>query len=305
MNRSILPAVATAAASVLLATWGSLGTQPASAAGDPLTSVGGPLVVADGDIACAPGSTVTTTTCRDVATASLAGSYRPRWVFSLGDQQYETGRLTDFQNGYHKTWGRFRPITKPVPGNHEYETSGAAGYYGYFSNQTRPPGYYAFNLGNWRIYALNSNCANVGCAREAAWLNDDMTANPHACTALMMHHPLYSSTLGRTGSPAVRPFWRIARAHGAELVLAGHSHNYERFRKLDAYGNPTPSGLTSFVAGAGGKSLHGAPSRVAGSVVFDSHRAGVLALKLGAVRYGWQYKTIDGRVIDSGIRNCT
>jgi hypothetical protein len=305
MTRSRLSAVtALLALLVVLATIGSANLQ-ASAAADPLTAVGGPLVVADGDIACPPGGTVTTTTCRDAATASLARSYSPRWVFALGDLQYETGRLEDFRNVYHKTWGQFLSITKPIPGNHEYETPGAAGYYGYFQNQTTAPGYYAFTLGNWRVYALNSNCANVSCSREAAWLDADMTANPHNCTAVLMHEPLYSSTLGTAGTPYVRPFWRIARAHRAELVLAGHAHNYERFRKMDAYGNATSTGLASFVAGAGGRSLTRTPStRVPGSVVFDNHRAGVLALKLGAVRYGWQYKTIDGRVVDSGIENC-
>lgn len=290
---------------ILLATVG--GANPrASAASDPLTAVGGALVVAAGDIACAPGGTVTNTTCRDAETATLASSYNPTSVFALGDLQYEAGRLTDFRLAYDKTWGQFRAITKPIPGNHEYQTPGAAGYYSYFQNETSAPGYYAFSLGNWRIYALNSNCANISCSREAAWLDADMTANPRNCTALMMHAPLYSSSLGTAGTPSVRPFWRIARAHGGDLVLAGHAHNYERFRKMDAYGNATSTGLTSFVSGAGGRSLTPTPAkRVAGSVVFDNHRAGVLALKLGAVRYGWQYQTIDGRVVDSGIQNCT
>jgi acid phosphatase type 7 len=291
-----------------LAVVGTASSAPSFAA-DPLTSVGGPLVVAAGDIACPPGATVTTTRCRDAATARLAGSFSPAWAFVLGDLQYDTGRLEDFRNAYHKTWGQFLAITKPIPGNHEYETAGAAGYFGYFGQstvQTTPPGYYAFSLGNWRIYALNSNCASVDCGREAAWLDADMTANPRDCTALLMHEPLYSSTLGARGTPYVRPFWRIARAHGAELVLAGHAHNYERFRKLDAYGNATPTGLMSFIAGAGGHSLTRTPSsRSAGSVVFDNHRAGVLALKLGMVRYGWRYQTIDGQVIDSGIQSCT
>jgi acid phosphatase type 7 len=290
---------------LLLAAIGSANLR-ASAAGDPLTAVGGPMVVAVGDIACVPGGTVTTTTCRDADTATLARSYSPAWVFALGDLQYEAGRLRDFRNAYDKTWGQFRAITKPIPGNHEYQTPGATGYFSYFSNQTSAPGYYAFSLGNWRVYALNSNCANISCSREAAWLDADMTANPANCTALLMHAPLYSSSLGTAGTPSVRPFWRIARAHGADLVLAGHAHNYERFRTMDAYGNATPTGLASFVSGAGGRSLTRTPrTRVAGSVVFDNRRAGVLALKLGSVRYGWQYQTIDGGVIDSGIQNCT
>jgi hypothetical protein len=270
----------------------------------PLTQVGGSLVVTVGDIACRPGGAVTATTCRDAATARLAKSYRPSYALVLGDEQYQSGTAAEFRDGYDKTWGALRSITRPVPGNHEYHTAGAAGYYAYFRNQTRAPGYYAFDVNNWRVYALNSNCAEIDCATEAGWLDRDMTAHPRRCSLIMLHHPLYSSGLEHGDSPEGRRFWRIALAHRAELALAGHDHDYERFRKMNADGTPTDRGMVSFVVGAGGKNLYHRGRLRAGSQVYDAHRAGVLALKLGSIRYGWQYKTIDGQVIDSGIRNC-
>jgi acid phosphatase type 7 len=173
---------------------------------NPLTDVGGSLVVSVGDIACSPGGTVTSTTCQDAATANQAKSYRPRYALVLGDEQYQSGTAADFRNGYDKTWGALKSITKPVPGNHEYNTAGAAGYYSYFSAQTRSPGYYAFNVNDWRVYALNSNCTKIDCATEAAWLDRDMTQNPRKCSLLMMHHPLYSSGLEHGDSPQGQPF---------------------------------------------------------------------------------------------------
>jgi hypothetical protein len=271
---------------------------------NPLTDVGGSLVVSVGDIVCRPGGTVTLTTCRDEATAYQAKSYRPRYALVLGDNQYESGTAGEFRDGYDKTWGALKSITKPIPGNHEYNTAGASGYYSYFQNQTRAPGYYAFNVNNWRVYALNSNCTKIDCAAEAAWLDRDMTMNPRKCSLLMMHHPLYSSGLEHGDSPQGQRFWRVGLAHGADLVLAGHDHDYERFQRMNADGGPAAKGILSFVVGTGGKNLYHTAGLRAGSMVYDAHRAGVLALKLGAVRYGWQFKTIDGRVIDKGIRYC-
>lgn len=299
--RTSLLAAATAA---LVLTAGSAGPSTASTTSGALSKVAGPLVVTVGDIACEPGSAVTTTTCRDAATAKLATAYNPRYVLALGDEQYQSGALTDFTQAYDKTWGRLKSLTKPVPGNHEYRTTAAAGYFSYFQAQTTAPGYYAFNVNGWRIYALNSNCSEIDCAGEAAWLDQDMTANPRLCTAIMMHHPLYSSGAEHGDSPEGRPFWKVALAHHAELALAGHDHDYERFRKMNATGGFTKNGLTSFVVGTGGKSLYGTRGIRAGSVVFTNRRAGVMALRLGKSRYAWEYKTIDGRVRDSGVRDC-
>ncbi|MDP9443260.1 MAG: metallophosphoesterase [Actinomycetota bacterium] len=267
--------------------------------------VAGPTVVAVGDIACPPGEPVTEDRCRHGDTASLAQSYTPDVVVGLGDLQYESGALSDFEASYDLSWGALKSVTKPVPGNHEYRTADAAGYYAYFDDQSPGhPGYYAFNVANWRIYALNSNCAKVNCERQVRWLNRNMTANPRRCSAIMSHHPRFSSGGEHGSSTVVKPFWRIAVKHRADIALGGHDHDYERFRKMDAAGEPSPSGMVSFVSGAGGKSLYEFGTPLPGSLARDNHAPGVLALVLGKRRYSFEYRTIDGQLVDSGIRRC-
>jgi hypothetical protein len=266
--------------------------------------VRGPVVVAAGDIACSPGERVTATTCQAAATARLARSFGPRVVLPLGDLQYEDGGLADFKGSYARTWGRFNALSRPVPGNHDYHRIGASGYFTYLRQRTAPPGYYAFDVNGWRMYALNSNCSDVSCAAEATWLNQDMTAHPRTCSAIFMHHPRYSSGAEHGDSPQVRPLWQVAFNHHADLALAGHDHIYERFRAMDANGHITRGGIVSFVVGTGGKSLYAKGPRHVGSVVFANHRAGVIALRLGARRFAWRFKTIAGRTVDAGIRPC-
>ena len=269
------------------------------------TDVTGPTVVAVGDIACEPGGRVTRTKCQQESTAALATGYDPRYVLGLGDLQYEKGSHRDFLHSYHEAWGALRPITKPVPGNHEYRTDGARGYYRYFAEQeTGASGYYAFDIDDWRIYALNSNCAEINCARELRWMNRNMAKNPRLCTAIMMHHPRYSSGSEHGNTPETRPFWRVAYRHHADVALAGHDHDYERFRRMDSRGHAALDGLFSFVSGAGGKTLYPFGRVVDGSLTRDNHAPGVLALTLGKTEFAFEYQTIDGRVIDSGVRNC-
>jgi acid phosphatase type 7 len=279
-------------------------TSTVGNAGGPFMRVYGPRIVAVGDVACAPGARTTMTTCRHAATARQAKRYNPRYAFVLGDAQYEKGTLRAFRNVYDKSWGTLRRITKPILGNHEYGTQNAGGYFAYFRNQQPgPPGYYTFNVGTWRVYALNSNCGPIACPREARWLEHRMDAQPAACSMILLHHPRYSSGLHGNNS-AVRRFWRIAVRHRTDVALAGHDHDYERFRRMDASGGVTPRGMASFVAGTGGKSLYPAGVRRPGSVVFDNHRAGVLALRLGQGQYAWKFRTIDGRLVDQGVGSC-
>ncbi len=267
-------------------------------------AVRGPLVVTVGDIACAPGEEVTTTRCRQRDTANLAASFSPQYVLTLGDQQYDDGDLSDFKDSYANTWGRFQSITHPVPGNHEYHSSDASGYFAYFGNETRAPGYYAFDVNGWRIYALNSNCSDIDCDVETAWLDRDMSAHPRTCTAIAMHHPRYSSDSQHGDESDVKPFWEVAIKHQADLALAGHAHDYERFHAMDADGNVSSTGMASFVVGTGGKSLYDSDGPHQGSVIFSNHRAGVLALKLGRGGYGWMFKDVDGNTVDSGVQSC-
>ena len=260
-------------------------------------------VVAVGDIACPPGAPVTRRTCRQAATARAAAALQPERVLALGDLQYQTGRYRAFKRSYDKSWGKLRSITWPMPGNHEYETSGARGYYRYFAaEQPGAPGWYRRELNGWQLFFLNSNCTKVDCVAERAWLAQEMAAHPSTCSLIAFHHPRFSS--GEHGSNRnMRHFWQIADAHGADLALSGHDHDYERFVPMDSTGAPDPNGIQQFVSGGGGRSLYPRESSAPGSQIF-LERFGVLELDLGAGDYSWNFRTPRLRVRDSGSATC-
>lgn len=266
-----------------------------------------PVVVAAGDIACEPGlpAAPSSHTCQQAATARLAASFDPAAVLVLGDSQYETGALRDYLASYSQSWGALLAITRPVPGNHEYGTPGAAGYYSYFkTQQPGPPGYYAYNIDTWRLYALNGECTMIDCARERAWLAADLNAHPKKCSLMYMHEPRFSSGGGHGNYPPARGFWRVGYRHHVDIALGGHDHDYERFALLDYAGNRTARGIQSFVVGTGGRSLYGFGAVQPGSIVRFNDSHGVLALTLRAGSYAWEFRTIGGVTVDSGSRTC-
>ena len=262
--------------------------------------------MAAGDIACAAGEPRAATTCRQAATAALALRLRPRLVLPLGDEQYQSASLTELRGSYARSWGRLLSLTRPAPGNHEYKTPGAAGYYRYFANrQPGPPGYYAAAVGRWKIFVLNSNCDQVSCVREAAWLGRVMAAHPSRCSLVTMHHPRYSSGAEHGDNPVVQPLWAAASRHHNDVVLAGHDHDYERFVPKDATGASAWPGMSEFVVGTGGKSLYHLGTRQAGSAYYQNRTPGLLVLDLRAASYHWAFRAIDGSVLDQGTRSCT
>ncbi len=263
-------------------------------------------VVAVGDIACEPGQPPSGTTCRQAATAALASRLRPDLVLTLGDHQYDKNTLAEYQASYDKSWGALLSKTRPVIGNHEYKTPGASGYYTYFkSRQPGPPGYYRVTAGGWNIYALNSNCGLVNCKAEAAWLNRQMKAHPSRCSLLTMHHPRYSSGYEHGNNTAVKRLWAAAYRHRNELVLAGHDHDYERFKPMDGKGHIKPRrGMVEIVAGTGGANLYRLGTRKRGSVYYQARTPGVLLLALARGSFSWSYRAISGAAMDSGSRRC-
>ena len=260
-------------------------------------------IVAVGDIACPAYEPTTSRTCREAQTARLTRRLDPKRVLALGDLQYSGGTAAEFRNSYAKSWGSLKSITQPLPGNHEYESEGAAGYYAYFDQKA--PGYYAWNAGTWRIYNLNSNCDKIDCEAEEAWLRKDLDDHPHACTIVAMHHPRWSSGLEHGSNPSVGRFWRIAYNHRVDVALAGHDHDYERVR-ADEPGRQGRAhrGIQSFVSGAGGKSLYHLGAREKGSQIFTARAPGVLVMRLAEGGCTWKFRTVDGRVPDSGQRDC-
>ena len=245
----------------------------------------------------------------DTATGLLLdGTSDP--IAVLGDIAYPNGSLGDFTNCFDPSWGRHKPRIRPTPGNHEYGMAGALGYFMYFGAAagTLGMGYYSYDIGGWHVVVINSNCNSDSCAAgspQEQWLRQDLAANPRACTLAYWHHPRWSS--GAHGhNPQMAAIWQALHDNGADLVLNGHDHDYERWAPMDGNGSASPNGMVEIVVGTGGTGLRGFPgARPANSVVRNSTAHGVLKLTLRENAYDWEFKPIAGQSFaDSGTAAC-
>jgi hypothetical protein len=292
------------------------GTGVGTIVDDDSPPVTGVKIAAAGDIACDPGSSHfnggqgSGLNCRQQATSDLLVGAGYDAVLLAGDIQYENGAYSKFLASYDPSWGRVKAITRPVPGNHEYQTGGAAGYYQYFGPAAGDPakGYYSYDLGGWHVVALNSNCSAVGgCGAGSAqeqWLRADLAANPASCTLAYWHHPRFSS--GAHGSDSTyTAFWQALYDANADVVIVGHDHDYERFAPQNASGAlDLARGIRQFVAGSGGKEVRPFGTIRANSEARDASSLGVLELTLGASGYEWRYRPAVGSFTDSGSAGC-
>lgn len=279
----------------------------------PAVSAASTSVVAVGDIACTSDNSGyndgagSARACRDADTARLTRQLDPDRLLLLGDLQYSNGTLADYRAHFDEQWGRFRPIWIPSPGNHEYNTPGASGYFDYFGASVAPSrGYYAHRVGGWLILSLNSNCANVPCGRsgqQAAWLRRTLAANPSRCIAALWHHPRYSSSM-HGSSTQTAALWRILQSRGTDIILTGHDHSYERFSRMDAAGQLAADGPVSFVVGTGGYSLYSMKAAQPGSARRVAGNFGVLRLWLGSRSARFNFVLTNGFVADSGRVSC-
>lgn len=265
-----------------------------------------PVFVGAGDIA----------SCDDLsgayATAKLIEQI-PGTVFAVGDLAYPNGSDLDFKNCYGPTWGRFKDRTKPAPGNHEYHSTGASGYTNYFGATAGDPkkGYYSYDLGQWHILSLNSECADVGgCdmnSPQGKWLQQDLKDHVAGCTLAYFHKPLFSSGLAHGNDIEVKPLWELLYHAGADIVINGHDHDYERFAPQDPNGKADPAhGIREFVVGSGGKNSHRFfASTRPNSEVRNADTFGVLKLTLHPKSYDWQFVPQEGKSFtDIGSGNC-
>jgi hypothetical protein len=273
---------------------------------DATTQSGDPVFVGAGDIAnCSnlPGAE---------ATAKLLDSI-PGTVYTLGDNAYGSGTASEFANCYDPTWGRHKARTKPAPGNHEYYTSGATGYFGYFGSAAGDPsrGYYSYELGQWHVVVLNTNdqCQYVSCAagsEQEQWLQADLAAHPAQCTLAYFHYPLFTSGSYSPGISTVKPLWNDLYSGGADVVLNGHDHIYERFAPQSPSGAPdTVRGIREFVVGTGGAEHYGINKVQPNSEARNAGTFGVLKLTLHPSSYDWQFVPVEGQTFtDSGTTDC-
>ena len=284
--------------------WLSSGpAQVASAAGDP-------VLAAAGDIACAPGSAVSANKCAQKATSDLLVTMQPNAVAALGDNQYDSGTLAQFNGAFDPTWGRVKTLIRPAIGNHEIKADAkASGYYTYFGAAAgaQGKGYYSYDLGTWHVVVLNGNCGSSGCAAGSAqeqWLKADLAAHPNYCTLAYWHQPRFSS--GNHGSSSLYdPFWRDLYAAGVEVVLNGHDHDYERFfPQTPTAARDDAKGIQEFVVGTGG--AHFEPmSSVQPNSALRNQTYGVLKLTLHAGSWDWQFVPVAGKTFtDKGTGYC-
>ena len=263
-----------------------------------------PVLVGAGDIASCSSS-------GDEATANLLDGISGT-VFTLGDNAYQSGIATEFANCYDPSWGRHKARTMPTVGNHEYQTPGASGYFGYFGAAAGDAnkGYYSYDRGQWHIISLNSMCENVGgCDANSPmvkWLMDDLAANPKACTLAYFNQPLFNSGAEHGNDPKMRPSWDALYAAGAEVVLNGHEHTYERFAPQTPGGAADPAqGIREFVVGTGGASHYPFGTIQPNSEVRNGDTYGVLKLTLHSGSYEWQFVPEAGKTFtDSGSDQC-
>jgi hypothetical protein len=259
-----------------------------------------PIVVAAGDIAC-PGHPCPP----QRATARLIGVIDPHAVLTLGDNQYERGSLIEYRASYDPTWGRFQRRTHPSPGNHDYGTAGAAGYFRYFGWRAhrRSGGMYSFDIGRWHLVSIDSGRGRIA-AWQLRWVRRDLRRDDHRCELAYFHHPRWSSGAVHGSQPAMAALWQVLVGQGVDVALAGHDHGYERFRRLDGVGRPAPeSGVREFVVGTGGRSLYPFGPAIRGSRR-RLQRYGVLRLVLHPRSYGWRFVSVGRRILDSGNSIC-
>ena len=221
----------------------------------------------------------------------------PGTVFTTGDNAYPNGSSSDYSGNYERTWGRHKARTRPSPGNHEYNTSGASPYYKYFGANAGPSGrgYYSYDIGDWHIISLNSNIDMSAGSAQERWLRADLAANNKECTLAYWHHPRFSS--GTHGSStASKALWQALYEAGAEVVVVGHDHNYQRFAPQTADGKKDlQRGIREFVAGTGGASHYTFASPIANTEAYNVDTYGVLKLTLGPGTYSWDFIPVDGK----------
>jgi len=239
-------------------------------------------------------------------TAKLAGDWPTAPILALGDLVYENGSPAEFEGCFDTIWGKLKPRILPTPGNHEYNTPGAFGYYDYWGLQAGPDrrGYYAVHIPGWLILSLNSETDAGPGSKQSAWLHHELAQSTDSCILAFYHKPAHS-LLARSGSEdAVALFTDLYRA-GASLVLNGHNHFYERTEPLDASGAREPNrGIIGFTIGTGGRVSEPIPERSeTADAVFG--RTGVLKLELRDGSYSWAYvDALSGHFFDKGTQDC-
>ncbi|MEK7602742.1 MAG: metallophosphoesterase [Patescibacteria group bacterium] len=272
-------------------------------------------IAAIGDIVCDQAVVKSDKHCQADAVAKAIKKRGPEGLLMLGDLQYEKGELAKFKSLFDPIFKDFKTITYPSPGNHEYNTKGAAGYYEYFAerlallspNEKR---FFRVDLSGWQVYSLNSNCDFVGGCGPASpqyqWLKNQLQSNPARCSLAFWHHPLFSSSDVHGNDPRMQEIYELLQQSHVDVILNGHDHLYERFVRQNSVGQIDQNGPMQFIVGSGGKSLYNLKfTRQSGSAFAYNENFGFLELALKKTGFTWNFFTTDGQLLDQGSDRCS
>jgi hypothetical protein len=254
----------------------------------------------------AAGDICTSTPASCAPTADLIRTIHPDVALTLGDNQYSDGTLSEYLASYDQEWGRFKEITYPVAGNHEWKTPNAQGYLDYFH---RGGYWYSFKVGEWRLYALDGSCTDDGgCDAgdpQYSWLEQKLAERSDRCILAYWHQPRFSSGSTHGSTTSVEPLWDLLYAAGADLILNGHEHNYERFLPQDPTGRAVADGIVEIVAGTGGNDDGSYPfgEPIANSAV-RLNGLGVVRLRLWGRGWAERFIRPGGEVADRAAGAC-
>jgi hypothetical protein len=314
VKRWIWPATGVVAIGVVVAgvlLYPSAQASPGRASTHNGESVSAPVTPAADEVLVGAGDIAECGSDGDEATAAVLDGIEGT-VFTAGDNAYGDGSDEDYAECYDPSWGRHKTRTRPVAGNHEYNTDGASGYFNYFGEAAGDPdkGYYSYDLGDWHVVVVNSNCDEIdGCdegSPQEQWLRADLAASTKACTVAMWHHPLFTSGDEHGPSEEMQPIYQALYDANAEVVLSGHNHQYERFAPQDANGQLDEArGLREFVVGMGGANLYGFDDPMPNSEVRNDDTYGVMKMSLHPDGYDWEFvPAAGGTFTDTGSGTC-
>lgn len=226
-------------------------------------------------------------------------------ILLAGDLAYPSGTSDEFRRCFHPDFGRFLSRIWAAPGNHDYVTPGADGYFTYFGERAGPDrrGYHAVGVAAWQVLMLNTNVPIGRGSAQIDWVRQQLQRTQTRCTLAVMHHPFDSS--GPNGANAwLRDLWEVLHGGGADIVVAGHDHLYERQAPQDANGKADAAkGIRLFTVGTGGARLYGRARAAAHSeIVLSTY--GVLRLELESALYKWEFIAPGGQVLDRGLNVC-
>jgi len=244
-------------------------------------------VVAVGDIASSGGA--------QARTAAVVVKRSPQRLVALGDLAYNAGSKSNFANYYNPSYGRFKPITWPLPGNHEYLTSGASGFTSYFGITGAT--WWKHRIGAWTVIGLDSE--KPTSSTQLAFLKSALKADNGRPTIVAWHRPRFST--GQHGNAGdMQTLWRAAAVdRDVKIMLWGHDHDYERM----SIPITSTHAVQAFVVGTGGAALRPfAKARTSRTVTRIAGAYGVLDLRLRSTGWSWFFVKTNGTVADSGSR---